>query len=71
MISVTRLNGSDLWLSPLLIESMEQTPDTIITMTNGHKYVIRQTAAEVQAQITAFMRGIGLVGSVTRKDDSV
>jgi flagellar protein FlbD len=71
MISVTRLNGSDLWLSPLLIESMEQTPDTIITMTNGHKYVIRQTAVEVQAQITAFMRGIGLVGSVTRKDDSV
>lgn len=71
MILVKRLNGSDLWLNPLLIESIEQTPDTILTMTNGHKYVIRQTAVEVQVQISAFMREIGLVGSVTRKDDSV
>lgn len=71
MVSVTRLNGTGLWLNPLLIESMEQTPDTIVTMTNGHKYVILESAEELDQHLSAFMRGIGLVGAVTRKDDSV
>lgn len=71
MILVTRLNGSDLWLTPLLIESMEETPDTIVTMTNGHKYVVRQSAQELAKAVADFMRGIGLVGASTRRDDTV
>jgi flagellar protein FlbD len=71
MILVTRLNGSDLWLTPLLIESMEETPDTIVTMTNGHKYVVRQSAQELAKAVADFMRGIGLVSASTRRDDTV
>lgn len=37
MISVTRLNGSQLWLNALLIEMVEETPDTYITLINGKR----------------------------------
>ena len=40
MIEVTRLNGSKLMINALLIEMMEQTPDTLITMTTGKKLVV-------------------------------
>jgi flagellar protein FlbD len=69
MILVSRLNGSDLWLNPLLIESVEQTPDTVITMTNGHKYVVQQTAAEIAEQIRLYHRSIGQVGAVMGKEE--
>lgn len=71
MIVVTRLNGSDLWLNPLLIESLEETPDTIVTMTNGHKYVVKQRADVLSRKIAQAFNDIGLAGAVTRKDDSI
>ena len=40
MIEVTRLNGKDFVLNAELIEVMEETPDTVITLTTGHKYVL-------------------------------
>lgn len=69
MIRVTRLNGTDLWLSPLHFESVEQTPDTIVTLTNGHKYVIKESAADVAGLTAEFLRQVGLVGATSRKED--
>ena len=40
MIEVTRLNGKDFVLNAELIEVMEETPDTVITLTTGHKKVL-------------------------------
>ena len=42
MIEVTRLNGKDFVLNAELIEVMEETPDTVITLTTGHKYVVNE-----------------------------
>ena len=39
MIDVTRFNGKSFVLNAELIEVMEETPDTVITLTTGHKYV--------------------------------
>lgn len=68
MIQVSRLNGTDLWLNPMLIESIERTPDTIVTLTNGHKYVIHEPPEAINQQIQQFYTQIGLVGSAARKD---
>lgn len=68
MIQLTRLNNTDLWLNPLLIESVEATPDSIVTLTNGHKYVIREAPDTIIGKMTNFYRQIGLIGADPRKD---
>jgi flagellar protein FlbD len=40
MINVTRLNGPPFALNPDLIERIEATPDTVITLVDGAKYVV-------------------------------
>lgn len=69
MIHLERINGSQLWLNPLLIESIETTPDTVITLSNGHKYLVKQTADEVAADILACWSVVGLAGAVVKSSD--
>lgn len=40
MLQLTRLSGQAFALNPDLIERAEATPDTVITLVNGSKYVI-------------------------------
>ncbi len=47
MIQVTRLNGTEFTLNALYIEKVESFPDTTITLTTGTKYVVLDTADEV------------------------
>ena len=54
MISLKRLNGTQFWLNAELIETMEATPDVVITLTNGRKYVVRDTAEEVVRAVLAY-----------------
>lgn len=56
MIEVTRLNGKKLVLNSELIESMEATPDTVITLTGGNKYVVTETTMELIRRVTEFKR---------------
>ena len=56
MIEVTRLGGGVFYLNPDQIETLEATPDTVITLTNGHRYVVRETPGEVRERIIAFRR---------------
>lgn len=59
MIKLTRLNGKEFVLNDDLIEMMEATPDTVITMTNGSKVVVSESVEEVIERIVAFRRRIG------------
>jgi flagellar protein FlbD len=56
MVRLTRLNHVSIYLNPDLIEHMESTPDTVLTLTNGQKYVVREPAAEVVDRIVEFRR---------------
>jgi flagellar protein FlbD len=47
MITVTRLNGQPFALNPDLIERAEETPDTVITLVDGAKYVVRESLEEI------------------------
>ena len=58
MISVTRLNGSEIVVNADLIETVEATPDTVITLVDGKKYVVAQTTVEVVDLIRHFRASI-------------
>ncbi len=58
MIKVTRLNGKVFYLNHNLIETWEQTPDTVIKLTNGTKYVVREKVDVLLERLIAFNREI-------------
>lgn len=58
LIKVTRLNGEEFYINPDLIQYMERTPDTVITLTNDKKVVVREGVEEVIQRIVAFKRQI-------------
>jgi flagellar protein FlbD len=58
MIAVTRLDGSAMWLNCDLIESVEPTPDTLISMANGDKLYVRETPDVIVERVIGFKRAI-------------
>jgi flagellar protein FlbD len=58
MIRLTRINQVPLVLNADLIEHMEATPDTIITMTNGQKFVVLESSEDVIRKVIEFRREI-------------
>ena len=51
MITVTRRNGTTFALNPDLIERVEATPDTVVTLVSGTKYVVAETVEEIVAEM--------------------
>lgn len=47
MIAVTRLNGSGIVVNAELIKLVESTPDTIITLLNGERIIVKESMEEV------------------------
>ena len=47
MIFLTKLDGKEILLNELLIETVTETPDTVITMSNGHTYIVRESTKEL------------------------
>ncbi len=60
MIKVTRLNESALWVNPHLIESLEETPDTVITLTSGKKIIVSESAEEIRDKIIEYRNKLGI-----------
>ena len=58
MIRLTRLNHLPLVLNSDLIEHVEETPDTVITLTTGQILRVRETADEVVQRVVEFRRKI-------------
>ena len=58
MIRLTRLNRAPLVLNSDLIEHIDVTPDTVITLTTGQILRVRETAEEVIHRIVRFRREI-------------
>lgn len=59
MISVTRLNGAGMWLNALLVETVEECPDTYITLVTGKRLIVLEKADEVINKIKEYNRDIG------------
>jgi flagellar protein FlbD len=58
MIVVTRLNQVPLVLNSDLIEHIETTPDTVISLTDGQKFMVRETAEQVINLVIDFKRAV-------------
>lgn len=56
MIKVSRLDGTELVVNAELIELIERTPNTVISLTNGKKLVVREPLDEVVARAIAYRR---------------
>lgn len=57
MIILTRLDGHAIALNEDLLVFAEKTPDTVLTMTSGHRLMVKETLEQVVEKITAFKRG--------------
>ncbi len=58
MIHLTRINRVPLVLNSDLIEHIEATPDTVISLTNGQKFVVLESVDEVIGKVIEFRRAI-------------
>ncbi len=58
MVQLTRLNNSPLLVNSDLIKFVEQAPDTVITLVNGEKILVRESSDEVVQRIVRFRQAI-------------
>ena len=67
MVHLSRFDSSEFYLNADLIETIETTPDTVISLTGGKKLIVRESAEEVVSRVVSFRRRIiGIVGDPER-----
>lgn len=64
MITLTRLSGSVFLLNADLIERVDSTPDTIVTLVDGKKYVVSETMSQVLDAVVAYRGEIVALGAL-------
>ncbi len=68
MIKVTRLNGKEFVVNAELIEFVEATPDTVITLVSGKKIVVRESVDQVIERVVRYK---GSFASVLCRENEV
>ncbi len=58
MIEVTKLNDMKLSVNAELIETVEEIPDTVITLTNGKKIFVKESRQKVENLVKSYKRDI-------------
>ena len=58
MINVTKLNGISLTINEDYIETVEETPDTVITMSTGRKIIIKESRQQVVNLVKSYRKDI-------------
>ena len=62
MIVLTKINNAQIAVNADLIQYIEETPDTVITMTNDEKVVVQEGMAEIIKRVVHYRRLIdGLI----------
>jgi flagellar protein FlbD len=58
MISVSRLNGAPFVLNAEIIQEIEATPDTVITLLSGKKLLVQEPVEQVLAAVIEYKRAV-------------
>ena len=58
MIEVTKLNGSKITVNAELIERVEESPDTVITLTTGNKIIVKESRQEIKILVILYKKEI-------------
>ncbi|MDE6731968.1 MAG: flagellar FlbD family protein [Oscillospiraceae bacterium] len=56
MIFLTKLDGTSFLLNEDLIETVNETPDTVIVLENGHSFIVKESMRELQNLILENIR---------------
>ncbi|MBQ3516958.1 MAG: flagellar FlbD family protein [Lachnospiraceae bacterium] len=58
MIELTRLNGSKILVNDQLIEVVEETPDTVISLVTGKKIIVKESRQDVKNLVKSYRKDI-------------
>lgn len=58
MIELTKLNDIKFFVNPELIEIVETTPDTVITLTTGRKLIVKESRQDIKNLVLSYKRKI-------------
>lgn len=58
MIEVTKLNDKKVLINSDLIETVEETPDTLISFTNGRKLIVKESRQEVKNLVISYKKEV-------------
>jgi len=58
MIEVTKLNDVRILINPDLIELVEETPDTVVTLTTGRKIIVKESRQDVKNLVKSYRKEI-------------
>lgn len=56
MIDVTKMNGVNITINADLIEIVEETPDTVITLTTGKKIIVKESRQTIKNLVKLFKK---------------
>lgn len=56
MIKLTRLNGTEFWVNQDHIEFIERTPETVLSLADGKKITVKESADELIEKVIEFRR---------------
>ena len=72
MISLTRLTGAQFALNPDLVERVDCTPDTVITLVDGTKYLVAESLTDVVDGVLDYRaRVLATAALLERTEDAV
>ena len=69
MIKVSRLNGESYYLNCELIETIESTPNTLITLRDGKKLLVSESTEQIIEKIIEYKKRIFDLSSLINKDN--
>ena len=58
MIDVTKMNGGSITVNADLIETVEETPDTVLTLTTGKKIIVKESRQEIKNLVILYRKEI-------------
>lgn len=58
MIEVTKMNGQKVLINPDLMEMVEETPDTVVTLTTGRKIIIKESRQDLKNLVKSYRKDV-------------
>ncbi len=70
MIALRRLNGQEFILNADLIETLEATPDTMVTLSNGRKIIVKNGLEEIMQKTIKYRQLCNTAVQIVKRDGS-
>lgn len=69
MITATRMNGKQVTINAILIETIEAIPETLITLTTGKKIIVLESVDDVVRLVQKYMSFVGTMQVAVKSQD--